>query len=186
MAADVAAARALVSLDDDEVALLTSPARPIVLARARRARGVADEVAPGMRELGVMLPYAPLHHLLLGDAGVALVMTSGNVSDEPIAFADDDALERLAGIADLFVLHDRPIETRVDDSVARVVRGRPTVLRRSRGPRPGGRRAAGAVRAAGARLRGGAEEHVLPGRAARVGRPPHRRPAQRRDARVVP
>jgi hydrogenase maturation protein HypF len=84
-------------------------------------------------ELGVMLPYAPLHHLLLGDAGVALVMTSGNVSDEPIAFEDDDALERLAGIADLFLLHDRPIETRVDDSVARVVRGRPTVLRRSRG-----------------------------------------------------
>ncbi len=86
-----------------------------------------------MRELGVMLPYAPLHHLLLGDAGVALVMTSGNVSDEPIAFGDDDALERLAGIADLFLLHDRPIETRVDDSVARVVRGRPTTLRRSRG-----------------------------------------------------
>ena len=80
-----------------------------------------------------MLPYAPLHHLLLGDAGVALVLTSGNVSDEPIAFRDDDALERLGGIADLFLLHDRPIETRVDDSVARVVRGRPTVLRRSRG-----------------------------------------------------
>jgi hydrogenase maturation protein HypF len=133
MAADVAAARALVSLGDDEVALLTSPARPIVLAARAGGARVADGVAPGMRELGVMLPYAPLHHLLLGDAGVALVLTSGNVSDEPIAFGDDDALERLAGIADLFVLHDRPIETRVDDSVARVVRGRPTVLRRSRG-----------------------------------------------------
>ena len=67
-----------------------------------------------------MLPYSPLHHLLLADAGAPLVMTSGNVSDEPIAFDDDDALERLAGIADLFLLHDRPIETRTDDSVVRV------------------------------------------------------------------
>ena len=133
MAADVAAARALVSLGEEDVTLLTSPARPIVLAPRAAGSAVADAVAPSMAELGVMLPYAPLHHLLLGDAGVALVMTSGNVSDEPIAFRDDDALERLAGIADLFLLHDRPIETRVDDSVARVVRGRPTVLRRSRG-----------------------------------------------------
>jgi hydrogenase maturation protein HypF len=133
MAADVAAARALVSLGPAEVALLGSPARPIVLAPRAPGAEVAEGVAPGVGELGVMLPYAPLHHLLLGDAGVALVMTSGNVSDEPIAFEDDDALERLAGIADLFLLHDRPIETRVDDSVARVVRGRPTVLRRSRG-----------------------------------------------------
>ena len=102
-------------------------------AAGRRRGGRRRGRARAWRELGVMLPYAPLHHLLLGDAGVALVMTSGNVSDEPIAFRDDDALERLAGIADLFLLHDRPIETRVDDSVARVVRGRPTVLRRSRG-----------------------------------------------------
>ena len=101
--------------------------------RGPPARRSPTRSRPSMAELGVMLPYAPLHHLLLGDAGVALVMTSGNVSDEPIAFRDDDALERLAGIADLFLLHDRPIETRVDDSVARVVRGRPTVLRRSRG-----------------------------------------------------
>jgi hydrogenase maturation protein HypF len=133
MAADVAAARALVSLGEEDAALLTSPARPIVLAPRAARSAVADGVAPGMAELGVMLPYAPLHHLLLGDAGVALVLTSGNVSDEPIAFRDDDALERLAGIADVFLLHDRPIETRVDDSVARVVRGRPAVLRRSRG-----------------------------------------------------
>jgi hydrogenase maturation protein HypF len=85
-------------------------------------------------DLGVMLPYSPLHHLLLGDAGVPLVMTSGNVSDEPIAYRDDDALERLAGIADRFLVHDRAIETRTDDSV---VRG-PLVLRRSRGQVPAG------------------------------------------------
>ena len=76
-----------------------------------------------------MLPYSPLHHLLLADVGVPLVMTSGNVSDEPIAFEDEDALERLAGIADLFLLHDRPIHTRVDDSVVRGGR----IVRRSRG-----------------------------------------------------
>jgi hydrogenase maturation protein HypF len=80
-----------------------------------------------------MLPYSPLHHLLLADAAVPLVMTSGNVSDEPIAFDDEDALARLAGIADCFLLHDRPIHTRTDDSVARVVRGAPLMLRRSRG-----------------------------------------------------
>ena len=81
-----------------------------------------------------MLPYTPLHHLLLADfAGAALVMTSGNVSDEPIAYRDDDALERLSAIADVFLVHDRAIETRTDDSVVRSVRGQPLMLRRSRG-----------------------------------------------------
>ena len=98
-----------------------------------------------------MLPYSPLHHLLLADAGVPLVMTSGNVSDEPIAFRDDDALERLAGIADLVLLHDRPIETRTDDSVVRAVRvgarRRPLMLRRSRGHVPAALAAARARRA---------------------------------------
>jgi hydrogenase maturation protein HypF len=94
---------------------------------------VAASVAPASRELGLMLPYSPLHHLLLAETGSTLVMTSANVSDEPIAFRDTDALERLAGIADLFLLHDRPIETRTDDSVARVAAGRPMLLRRSRG-----------------------------------------------------
>ena len=134
-----------------------------------------------------MLPYAPLHHLLLGDAGVALVMTSGNVSDEPIAFRDDDALERLAGIADAF-LAARPPDRDAHRRLGRARRARAAdgaaPLARARAGRD---RAAGRVRAAGARLRGRAEEHVLPGpRAARVGRPPHRRPAQRGDARVVP
>jgi hydrogenase maturation protein HypF len=83
-----------------------------------------------------MLPYSPLHHLLLGDVGEPLVMTSGNVSDEPIAYEDDDALERLATIADLVVTHDRPIQTRVDDSVLRTAGGLPLPLRRSRGAVP--------------------------------------------------
>ncbi len=122
MARDV---RALVDLDDETV--LRSRARPIVLAPRRAGAPVAPSVAPRSRELGVMVPYSPLHHLLVEE--LPLVMTSGNLSDEPIAFADDDALERLADIADLFLLHDRPIHTRTDDSV---VRGR-RVLRRSRG-----------------------------------------------------
>ena len=85
-----------------------------------------------------MLPYTPLHHLLLADSGGPLVMTSGNVSDEPIAFEDEDALARLTGIADLVLLHDRPIRTRTDDSVVRVVGSRPLTLRRSRGYVPSG------------------------------------------------
>lgn len=133
----VEAAAALVELGDAEEALLRDPRRPIVLAPRRPITPVATAVAPRSRELGVMLPYAPLHHLLLADVGVPLVLTSGNVSDEPIAFRDDDALARLEPIADLFLVHDRPIATRTDDSVVRVVvsgRGRrPLLLRRSRG-----------------------------------------------------
>jgi hydrogenase maturation protein HypF len=104
-------------------------ARPIVIAPRRLDAPVAASVAPGSRDLGVMLPYSPLHHLLLADVGLPLVMTSGNVSDEPIAFENDDAVRRLASIADLFLVHDRPIHTRTDDSVVR--RGR--IVRRSRG-----------------------------------------------------
>jgi len=137
MVGDVAAARRLVVLGAAEEALLSCPARPIVLAERLPEAAVALAVAPGARELGVMLPYSPLHHLLLADAGAPLVLTSGNVSDEPIAYRDEDALERLAPIADAFLVHDRPIHMRTDDSVARVVRGRPTVLRRSRGLVPG-------------------------------------------------
>jgi hydrogenase maturation protein HypF len=136
MAADIAAARELVVLDTGAEALLTAPARPIVLAPARSGARVAAQVAPRSRDLGVMLAYSPLHHLLLADVGEPLVMTSGNVSDEPIAYTDDDALERLAGIADAFLLHDRPIHIRTDDSVVTTARGRPLVLRRSRGHVP--------------------------------------------------
>ena len=133
MAPSAEMALELVELNDTAGGLLVSRERPIVLAPRRPDAPVAPSVAPASRELGVMLPYSPLHHLLLGDAGVPLVLTSANVSDEPIAFRDTDALERLSGIADLFLMGDRPIETRTDDSVVRVAAGRPQFLRRSRG-----------------------------------------------------
>jgi hydrogenase maturation protein HypF len=133
LVADLAAARRLVTLDDAEAALLTSRERPIVLAARLPDGAVAPSVAPRAPELGLMAPYTPLHQLLATDAGVPIVLTSGNVSDEPIAFEDGDALARLGEIADRFLVHDRPIATRTDDSVARVVRGRPLLLRRSRG-----------------------------------------------------
>jgi hydrogenase maturation protein HypF len=137
MVAGLDAARALCEVSPAEAGLLQSPARPIVLLRrAARAR-VADAVAPGNPFLGVLLPYTPLHLLLLAELqGRPLVLTSGNVSDEPIAFQDPDALERLGAIADFFLTHDRPIQTRCDDSVARIAAGRALILRRSRGYAP--------------------------------------------------
>ncbi len=134
MVRDVPAARALVALTDEEASLLAGRDRPIVLAPRLVGAAVAASVAPRSADLGVLLPYSPLHHLLLADVGEPLVMTSGNVSDEPIAHVDEDALERLAGIADLVLFHDRPIHTRTDDSVLRAVPARrPLLLRRSRG-----------------------------------------------------
>jgi hydrogenase maturation protein HypF len=116
--------------------MLASPRRPIVLLRRLPGAAVAESVAPGNRSLGVMLPYTPLHHLLLAEVGRPIVLTSGNVSDEPIAYRDADALERLGGIADWFLVHDRPIHVRADDSVVRGFRGRELPLRRSRGFAP--------------------------------------------------
>ncbi len=127
MVADVRTARTLVELDASEAELLRSRARPIVIAARRADAPVAAGVAPRSPELGVMVAYSPLHHLLVADR--PLVMTSGNVSDEPIAYADDDAARRLAPIAEDFLLHDRPIHTRTDDSVVRAG----VMLRRSRG-----------------------------------------------------
>jgi hydrogenase maturation protein HypF len=138
MAPHLAAARALVELEAAEEELLVGRARPIVIARRRADALVAPSVAPGSPDLGVMLPYTPLHHLLLHDTGRSLVMTSGNVSDEPIAYDDDEALERLKGIADLFLAHDRPIHMRTDDSVVRATSRGPLMLRRSRGYVPDG------------------------------------------------
>jgi hydrogenase maturation protein HypF len=133
MVSGVEAARALVELDAEAEQLLSSVARPIVLAPRRSDARVAAGVAPGARELGVMLPYSPLHHLLLADFGRALVMTSGNLSDDPIAFTNEDAIERLSPIADVLLLHDREIHARTDDSVLRAG----AMLRRSRGYVPG-------------------------------------------------
>jgi hydrogenase maturation protein HypF len=137
MVADVASAGRLGEVGPAEAAMLTSPRRPIVLLRRREGgAGVAASVAPGNRSLGVMLPYTPLHHLLLEAVGRPIVLTSGNVSDEPIAYRDEEAVERLGGIADWFLVHDRPIHMRADDSVVRAFGGRELPLRRSRGFAP--------------------------------------------------
>ncbi len=122
----------LATPDAAELELLSSPRRPVVLVRRRPGAALADSVAPRTPWLGLMLPYTPLHHLLLDDFGGPLVMTSGNVSDEPIAIDDEDARRRLGGIADAFLAHDRPIHRRCEDSVARAS----LPIRRSRGFTP--------------------------------------------------
>ncbi len=138
MAADLGEAERLAVLGDEERRLLMSAERPIVLLERRPGSGLTPELAPGSPLLGLMLPYTPLHHLLLADTGRPLVMTSGNLSDEPMVQDDADALARLGGVADLFLVHDRAIENRCDDSVVRLVAGRPLVLRRARGYVPRG------------------------------------------------
>ena len=120
-------------------ALLESAARPVVVVPRRPGSAIARQVAPGQDTLGIMLPYTPLHHLLLERSQgfpQTLVMTSGNVSEEPIATEDDDARTRLAMLADAMLLHDRPIHTRCDDSVVRSFGGSSYPLRRSRGYAP--------------------------------------------------
>ena len=138
MAADLSKIAEFAYFDDREAALLTSVERPIVLLRKREANSLAPPIAPRNHYFGVMLPYTPLHYLLLDNELTALVMTSGNLSEEPIAYIDADAGERLAGIADFFLTHNRPIFIRTDDSIVRLTAGRPLLLRRSRGyaPRP--------------------------------------------------
>ena len=160
MARDLATARAIAHVDDDEAALLSSRARPIVLLRKRAGSPISEHVAPGNRMVGVMLPYTPLHYLLLGaypfdgsDSSdsltsdplppatchlppATLVLTSGNLSDEPIIKDDDEARERLTALADAFLLHNREIYARCDDSVMRVFEGKELPVRRSRGYAP--------------------------------------------------
>jgi hydrogenase maturation protein HypF len=134
MVRDLDAARSVCELAPEEESLLMSIPRPIVLVRRRDASGIADAVAPGIPWLGVFLPYAPLQHLLFADARVrALVMTSANLSEEPIAIDNDEALARLGQIADVFLMHDREILQRCDDSVMALVDGTPQVIRRARG-----------------------------------------------------
>ena len=138
MVRDLSAARSLCHVTAAEAALLAGPARPIVLlvARRRGTSALAPSVAAGNRRLGIFLPYTPLHHLLLEAAGRPLVLTSGNLTDEPLATDDADASVRLAGLADAFLTHDREIRARYDDSVTRVVAGRESLVRRARGHAP--------------------------------------------------
>jgi hydrogenase maturation protein HypF len=139
---DLEAVREHCDVSEEEEALLQGSVRPIVLLRTRDGasrlpeRGLAPSVAPGLSEIGVMLPYTPLHLLLLAAVRTPLVMTSGNLSDEPIATDNEEALRRLAPIADGFLLHDRDIYSRYDDSVVRVVEGRTEMVRRARGYAP--------------------------------------------------
>jgi hydrogenase maturation protein HypF len=153
MAPDMQSIRELVEVSTGAEKLLTSPQAPIVLAPKRghgttsaRSRahdlalahdlGVAEAVAPGNRYLGVMLPYTPVHHLLLAELGMPVVLTSGNISEEPMAYRDADARTRLKGIADAFLTHDRPIRMRCDDSVLRLDQPRSWPIRRARGYAP--------------------------------------------------
>jgi hydrogenase maturation protein HypF len=136
MVADIETVHRYCHVSPLECDLLNSPKRPIVLLRKRAEPRVADAVAAHNLYLGVMLPYTPLHSLLLRDVAGPLVMTSGNRTDEPIVYRDEEALARLSGIADYFLVHNRPIHMRCDDSVTRVALGRELPLRRSRGYAP--------------------------------------------------
>jgi len=123
-------------VSEKEAELLTLPQCPIVLLRRREGSAVSPSVAPNLKYLGVMLPYTPLHHVLLRETGLPLVMTSGNLSEEPIAKDNDEALRRLQGIPDYFLLHNRDIYSRYDDSVAIVELNKPQIVRRARGYAP--------------------------------------------------
>ena len=137
MVLDAEVVSAVCEISAEEEALLRSRGAPIVLLTRRNAAGVAAAVAPGNRHLGVMLPYTPVHHLLLRAVDQRpLVMTSGNRSDEPIARDNEEALEQLRGIADVFLLHNRGIHVRCDDSVTRIVGHKELPIRRSRGYAP--------------------------------------------------
>jgi hydrogenase maturation protein HypF len=136
MVADLATAHKMCVIDPVGEQVLSGRRRPVVLLPRRPDAPVAPAVSPGNRSLGLMLPYTPLHHLLLREVAGPIVLTSGNVSDEPIAYQDDDARQRLTGISDAYLTHDRAIHMRTDDSVVRVFRGAELPVRRSRGYAP--------------------------------------------------
>jgi hydrogenase maturation protein HypF len=136
MVASLDEARRFADVTPREAELLASAAAPIVTCRLRSDRVIAPNVAPGLAHVGIMLPYTPLHVLLLKAAGVPLVMTSGNLTEEPIATGNEEARQRLSAISDAFLLHDREIVSRYDDSVMRVVDEAPVILRRARGLAP--------------------------------------------------
>jgi hydrogenase maturation protein HypF len=120
----------------EEAGLLKSSESPIVLLPWKAESSICVEVASGLKCLGVMLPYTPLHHLLMREVGIPLVMTSGNLSEEPIASDNTEAIDRLGGIADYFILHNRDIYSTYDDSIIRVIDEQPEILRRARGYAP--------------------------------------------------
>jgi hydrogenase maturation protein HypF len=138
MAKDLALLESLCTVAPDDRALLLSPQHPIVLLEQRPETTLPEQLAPGSRILGAMLPTTPLHEMLFQDPSACdlLVMTSGNLSDEPIVVSNEEALQRLAPVADWFLLHNRDIYMRVDDSVARTFQGQTRILRRSRGYAP--------------------------------------------------
>jgi hydrogenase maturation protein HypF len=136
MVRDLAAARSLAEISPSAGVLLESAEAPIVLVPRLADEGVAPSVAPGRPELGLMLPATPLHHLLLRAVDVPLVATSGNLSEEPICTDEREALSRLSGLADAFLVHDRPIERHADDSIVRIAAREPRILRRARGYAP--------------------------------------------------
>jgi hydrogenase maturation protein HypF len=137
MVRDVEAARDICVVDDAAALSLTGPRHPIVILPRREGAGLPEPVAPRNPTLGVMLPYTPLHHLLFSSAPfAALVMTSGNLSEEPIVVENQDARQRLGGVADWFLVHNRDIYMRADDSVVRIFEGEERVMRRSRGYTP--------------------------------------------------
>ena len=130
-------AKKLCRISPEEENLLASTKAPIVLLRQLKDKSViAPAVAPNLNYLGVMLPYTPLHHLLMREVSLPLVMTSGNLSEEPIAKDNDEALRRLSGIADYFLVHNRDIHVQFDDSVTMVENNKPQVLRRARSYAP--------------------------------------------------
>ena len=133
MCRDLEEVREHCDFNEEEEKLLLTVQRPIVILRRKENSAIVHAVAPCQDALGVMLPYSPLHHLLLNGPLKALVMTSGNVSDEPIAYKNEEAYERLSKIADYFLFHNREIHMRCDDSVTRIIEGKPHILRRSRG-----------------------------------------------------
>lgn len=135
MMLDLSQIKKFCKLSPEEEHLLTSPRRPVVLLERKRS-SLPQEIAPKNKYLGVMLPYTPLHYILLSEVKVPLIMTSGNISEEPIAYKDEDALNKLGKIADVFLVHDRKIQIRVDDSVSRIVDKKPMIIRRSRGYAP--------------------------------------------------
>ena len=136
MVADIEEARKYCHVSEAEGKLLTSPQSPIVLLCCKPQHRISRAVAPNLKYLGVMLPYTPMHHLLLKESKLPLVMTSGNISEEPICKDNDEAVKRLSGIADYFVVHNRDIYARYDDSVAFVERGISQLVRRARGYAP--------------------------------------------------